>query len=123
VSDDKPVAFEGWCILELMGHRRLGGYVTEAVIAGAGLIRIDVPGLRPGETAATQFYSPSARYCLTPTTEAIARALAASAQPQPVQRWELPASPARDLQVVADDGELEDEEEEKDYDDAEEAEP
>jgi hypothetical protein len=114
VSEEKPVAFEGWCILELMGHRRLGGYVTEAVIAGAGLIRIDVPGLRPGETAATQFYSPSALYCITPTTEAIARALAAKAQPEPVQRWELPASPARDIQTVAPNDQFEDEEDQDD---------
>ena len=37
-------AFEGWAILELMGHRRLGGLVTEQEIAGAAFLRIDVPG-------------------------------------------------------------------------------
>lgn len=79
--------FREWCVLELMGHRRLAGYVTEQEIAGAGLLRIDVPG--DGETIATQFYSPAAVYCITPTTEAIARALAKRDQPAPVQRWEL----------------------------------
>lgn len=79
-----------WCVLELMGHRRLGGYVSEATIAGAPVIRIDVPAVT-GAGAATQFYSPAAIYCVTPTTEAIARALAASARPTPVQRYELPA--------------------------------
>lgn len=82
--------FEGFAILELMGHRRLAGYVSEQEIAGAGLIRIDVPG-EDGFTAATQFYSPSALYCLTPTTENVARAFATRHQPKPVQRWELPA--------------------------------
>lgn len=33
----------GWAILELMGHRRLGGYVREVTLAGAGFFRIDIP--------------------------------------------------------------------------------
>jgi hypothetical protein len=90
--------FEGWAILELMGHRRLAGYVREQEIAGAGMLRIDVPGevgdgIGPLSTIATQFYSPAALYCLTPTTEEVARAVAKRSQPEPVHRWELP--PAR----------------------------
>jgi hypothetical protein len=80
--------FEGWCVLELMGHRRLAGMVTEVEIAGSGMLRIDVPG-EDGPTA-TQFYSPSAVYAITPTTEAIARGFARRYRPEPVQRWELP---------------------------------
>lgn len=86
-------AFEGWAILELMGHRRLGGYVSEATLAGSSFVRIDVPG--EGEAkSASQFYNPSAVYCLTPTSEETARAVAKMAQPAPVQRWELPALPS-----------------------------
>lgn len=85
---NEPV-FEMWAILELMGHRRLGGYVRETTIAGAGLLRIDIP-MADGKTA-TQFYPPSALYCLTPTTEEIARVVALANQPAPVSRWELPA--------------------------------
>lgn len=88
-------AFEGWAILELMGHRKLGGYVREQNVAGAGFIRIDVPLARGEGNAATQFYAPGALYCLTPTTEDVARRFAAGCQPEPVTRWELPA-PARD---------------------------
>lgn len=87
--------FEGWAIVELMGHRRLAGYVREVEIAGAGMLRLDVPGEKEGETVATRFYSPSALYCLTPTTEETARAVARGANPAPVQRWELPA-PAKE---------------------------
>lgn len=86
-------AFEGWAILELMGHRKLAGYVKQEEIAGSGFLRIDVPGEGDGAIA-TQFYSPSAVYCLTPTTEDMARKVAAGCRPQPVQRWELPALPA-----------------------------
>jgi hypothetical protein len=57
---------------------------------------------------ATQFYSPAALYCLTPTTEEIARAVALRNQPEPVTRWELP--PARERATVPDD-------DDRDYDD------
>lgn len=43
---DQPAAdtaFEGWVILELMGHRRLAGYLSERQIGGASFLRIDVP--------------------------------------------------------------------------------
>lgn len=37
-------AFEGWVVLELMGHRKLGGYLKEQEIGGVSMLRIDVPG-------------------------------------------------------------------------------
>lgn len=77
-----------WAILELLGHRRLGGFVAEATIAGCSMLRIDVPG-PDGTTMATQFYGGGSVYCITPTTEDIARAVARSAQPEPVTRYEL----------------------------------
>lgn len=105
MSDEKKASYEGWSILELMGHRRLGGYVREQELAGHGFIRIDVPKKDgdAGELVATQFYSPGSVYCLTPTTEAMARAVAASSQPTPVHRWELPA-PERANEPDHDDG-------------------
>jgi hypothetical protein len=88
--------FEGWVILELMGHRRLAGYIQEATIAGGSFVRIDVPG-EPGPTGqeyiASQFYAPGAIYCITPTTEETARAVAFNNRPTPVQRWELEPAP------------------------------
>lgn len=80
--------FEGWFILEILGHRRLGGFVREVQIAGAGFLRIDIPSLS-GERVATQFYPPASVYALTPTTEEIARRVAAANRPEPVARWEL----------------------------------
>jgi hypothetical protein len=106
MAEEKSV-FEGWAILELMGHRRLAGYVREQELAGHGFIRLDVPGADgkdavstvPGgtwEPIVTQLYSPAAVYCLTPTTEEIARAVAKREQPEPVYRYELPRLPALD---------------------------
>ena len=89
--EDTENGIDGWAILELMGHRRLGGRVSEATIAGGAFIRIDVP--HPNEAGiftASQFYSPSAVYAITPTTEEIACAIARGA-PEPVSRWDLRA--------------------------------
>lgn len=115
----ETAAFEGWAILELMGHRKLAGYVREQTVAGAGFIRIDVPNPRaapvevvaggeklkgPPEFIATQLYSPGALYCLTPCAEDVARRLAAAYQPEPVTRWELPAARAEDGEEEDDHG-------------------
>ena len=98
-------AFEGWAIVELMGHRRLAGFVTEQEIAGAAFLRLDIPGpphpeddeddgpavaLKGGfEGGVTQFYSPQAVYCITPTTQDIAVTIGRRSRPAPVQRFEL----------------------------------
>ncbi len=85
---EKNEVFEGHAILELMGHRRLAGYVREQEVAGVGMLRIDVPATYE-QGSATQFYSPQAVYCITPTTEEIVQAVAERSRPEPVSRWEL----------------------------------
>ena len=35
--------FDQWCIVEVMGHQRYVGRVTEQVIAGTGFVRVDIP--------------------------------------------------------------------------------
>ena len=90
--------YEGWAIVEFMGHRRLAGHVSEQEIAGAAFLRLDVHG---DGGPVTQFYSPGAVYCITPTTEEIARKLGAKSMPAPVSRFEL--EPRR-LVPVPDDG-------------------
>jgi hypothetical protein len=85
--------YEGWAILELLGHRRLAGYVTVVELAGQPMFRLDVPGqVYAGEETgqATQFVGPGSLYALTPTTEEMARAVAARNRPAPVHAWELP---------------------------------
>ena len=82
--------FEGWAILELMGHRRLAGYVSGCEVAGTKLLRIDVPDAS-GKDVLTQMYGPQAIYCLTPTTEEVVRRLATLNRPEPVHPWELQA--------------------------------
>lgn len=83
--------FEQWAILELMGHVKLAGRVTEEEHFGAKLGRIDIPN-SGGFT--TQYFSGGSIYRLTPTTEEIARGVAQRNQPEPVHRWDLPRLPA-----------------------------
>jgi hypothetical protein len=104
-------SFKSWAVLELMGHRKLAGIVSEQAMFGTGLIRIDVPS---GEGYSTQFYAPSALYALTPCSEELARAFAQQHQPRPVERWELPAPPEPEVQQVRRSQDHEDELEDDD---------
>lgn len=106
---DEDNGFRTWAIMEIMGHRRLGGFVSEESVAGAGLLRIDIPAtIEPGDSSVTmtQYYAPSALYCLTPVSEEIARAFAVNNRPVPVQRWELPA-PQAEAAIPLQDDEIE----------------
>jgi len=87
VDDIEQSVFAEWVILELMGHRRLAGFLTEQEIAGRGFLRLEIPADPP----VTQLYNPTSVYAITPTTRDIATAVAQSSRPAPVQRWELPA--------------------------------
>lgn len=90
---DTTSSFDQWAILEILGHRRLAGRLTEASIAGGSFLRIDIPET-DGQPPMTQYYAPSSVYAITPTTEDIARRAAARFRPAPVNRWELAAAPA-----------------------------
>lgn len=99
-ESEKP--YEGFAIVELMGHRRLGGRVSQAEQYGVAMLRVDVPG-DDGEIVGTQFCGGSSIYALTPCSEEAARAVAKSNRVEPVARWELPAleAPSVELMPVA----------------------
>ena len=88
--------FESWCICELMGHNVIAGFVTEQVLGGAALIRVDVPEVDEGHPAFTKLLSANAIYAITPTTEQHARQAAAQIRVRPVTLYILP-EPARAL--------------------------
>lgn len=75
MADQQP--FEQWAILEIMGHVKLAGRVSEQTIAGTGFIRIDVPQV--GDLPAfTRLYGTGAIYSITPVSEDFAQQAAAS---------------------------------------------
>jgi hypothetical protein len=81
--------FDQWCILEVMGHQKFAGRVSEEIIAGSAFVRIDIPtvGDQPGFS---KLFGASSIYCFTPTTEAIARAIAERLQNRPIEIYDLP---------------------------------
>lgn len=85
----KSAPLQMWAIVELMGHQRMAGEITEVTIAGHGFIRIDVPATSKAP-AFTRMVSPSSIYAINPTTQDLARRAAEAFQPRPVQEWELP---------------------------------
>lgn len=94
---ETPPAFDEWCVVELLGRRRLAARVREQTIAGVGFLRLDEPDTTDGDGSTwipgrTQYASPASVYALHPTTEEAARSLAGAWRTEPVQRWELPAA-------------------------------
>lgn len=71
MSEPTAAPFEGWAILELMGHRVRPGYVKEVEMAGGKMIRVDIP-VTPSETV-TEFYGCAALYAVRPCAEDIVR--------------------------------------------------
>lgn len=89
-KDAKVESFEEWALLELFGHQRLAGRVTEQQLGGSSFVRVDVPedGRKKGWKL-TKLYNPSAIYSITPVTEETARLMARSISPEPVSRWDV----------------------------------
>lgn len=90
VTAETQQPFAEWAIVELLGHRRLAGYLQEVQLAGAGFLRLDIPEA-DGDPARTQYIAPGSVYALHPVTESTARAAARQWRPEPVSRWELTA--------------------------------
>ncbi len=78
-----------WCLVELFGHQKIVGKVTEASLAGGAFLRVDVPEF-DGAPAFTRYFSPGAIYSINPVSEDIARGLMSQHRHEPVQRFELP---------------------------------
>ncbi|HEX6463950.1 MAG TPA: hypothetical protein VFZ98_05840 [Vicinamibacterales bacterium] len=70
---------ETWAVVEVMGHKKFAGYVSEQVIGSNALIRVDVPETDQGGVFTrpyTKLIGPGSIYMLTPCTEDVARAAA-----------------------------------------------
>jgi hypothetical protein len=85
-------AYEGWAMLELMGHRQRVGRVQEVEMYGGKMLRIDIP-LEGGDV--TEFYSCASIYALRPLSEEVARdRVKELGDPRPVRPVDYRALPA-----------------------------
>ena len=93
-------AFEGWAIIEIMGHRRLAGMVREVDVFGTKMLRIDTVELPareerevsyPAQASITQLYSGSSLFSLTPATREACEEVARAQQRPEYRNLSLPA--------------------------------
>lgn len=104
MADTQEPTFEGWAIVELMGHRVRAGRVRPVELFGTKMLRIDVPnGDDDAAGYETQFYAGQALYALTPTDEATARRRASLYRPAPVSRQLSLTGPGDDVDAEYDD--------------------
>lgn len=80
--------FEAHAIVELFGHQKIAGKVTEQTIGGCHFLRVDVPAFEDSP-AITKLYTQGAIYGMTFVSEPIARAAAQSYRVTPVNVYEL----------------------------------
>ncbi len=93
----EPGKFEGWAIVEIMGHQTYSGFVSEQVIGGAALVRVDVPGapitdgdgkiVGEQDGAFTKMFGLASIYCITPVAEEFARRAIARTYSKPVSLY------------------------------------
>jgi len=81
--------FESWAIVELFGHQKIAGRVTEATIGGCAFLRVDVPAWEDNPPY-TKFYGNGAVYAMTPVSEEIVRSAMNYIRPRPVETYMLP---------------------------------
>ena len=82
-------SFETWAVVEVMGHNKYAGFTSEQSIGGQSFVRIDVPET-DGHKAFTKLFGGASIYCITPTTEEIARGAARNLRKAPMDIYDLP---------------------------------
>jgi hypothetical protein len=102
----KEDKFSEWALVELFGHQRIVGLVSECSLSGGAFMRVDVPECN-GRSAFTRFYGPAAIFSINPISEAVARGLIERYRNEPVSRFDLPQLAEK---VVEDDEDEEDDE-------------
>jgi hypothetical protein len=86
MSEQPSQTFHSWAIVEIMGHVKIAGLVSEQPIAGCNMLRIDVPETE-SQQAFTKYYGGSSIYSITPVDETTARIAAKGHQVAPVNAW------------------------------------
>ena len=128
MSDEQKPAFDGWAVVEQMGHNQYAGKVSEFQLGGASLIRIEVPEIPerkrmrtthdyrtgecinqeetvPGRQAFTKFIGPASVFAITPCTEEVARKAAEGMRADPITCVAMPETRALIASAESEDDE------------------
>jgi hypothetical protein len=76
---------ERWAIVALMGHRQVAGRISEELVAGTPMLRLDIP--LADDTWSTRLFGGAAIYEITYVDEPVARAVAARDPAHPISIW------------------------------------
>jgi hypothetical protein len=81
--DQQTEKFDCYAIVEVFGHQKMAGRVTEQALGGASFVRIDVPAI-DGQPGFTRLYGAATIYSITPCTEELAHKAARYCRAEPV---------------------------------------
>lgn len=79
---------ELYAIVELFGHQRIAGKVTEQTVGSSTFIRIDVPETKT-QPSFSRIVNPSAVYAINPVTEEVMLHMAEGIEQKPIEAWDL----------------------------------
>ena len=118
MENTEQKSFDCWCIVEIFGHQKYAGRVTEQTIGGCSFVRLDVPELPERKSvrwgreetqlavpAFTKLFGQGAIYSITPVDESVARAACDSMRVEPVTVY-IPLPKA--IEAAAEDKDEED---------------
>lgn len=77
-----------FAIVELFGHQKIAGKVSEHSVGSATFIRIDVPETK-SQPKFSRLVNPSAVYAINPTTEEVIEYMAESFAVKPIESWDF----------------------------------
>jgi hypothetical protein len=110
-SPIKEESFQAWAIVEIFGHQKFAGRVSEFALGGCNFVRVDVPelparderygGKLPEQPAFTKLFGQGAIYSITLVSEDVARAAADQIRPEPITVY-IPVSNRPALAAAAD---------------------
>ena len=80
--------FDVWALIELFGHSRIAGRVTERNLGGGAFLQVDVPETK-NNPPFTRLLNPSAIYAINPLDEETARNYANRLEVAPINEWDV----------------------------------
>ena len=97
--------FESWALVELMGHNKIAGKVTEHKFGNQSMLRVDVPAI--GELPAfTKIIAVNAVYAINPLTERDATDYATTLKAKPLDIWDMQSIFENRIQELVSKGSL-----------------
>ena len=84
----KNQKFDVWGIVELFGHNKIAGRITEQAVGGCSFVRVDVPG-NDNKPAFSRLFGNGAIYSIIVTDEETARLASQSFNSAPFDVWSI----------------------------------